>query len=385
MSTSADTDAMLELTAHQRELRDAARQIARQQIAPAAAELDRTHEFPYKLLATLGEHALLGVPYPTDYGGAGGDTLSYAMVIEALGWADQSVALSVAAHTSLGTYPIWRFGSDDQRETWLPMLCSGRRLASFGLTEPHAGSDAGNVRTSGRLDGNRWIVNGAKQFIGNSGTDISALVTITARTGDDEISNIIVPRDTVGYDVGPAYRKIGWNAVDVHPLTFTDCEVPAENLLGVRGRGMAQFLETLDGGRISIAALALGCVQRCIDESIDYAKSRTAFGRPIGSFQLIQAKIADLSAELESVRLLTYMAARLKDAGRPYGLTAAQAKLKSGRLAVRAADEAVQIHGGLGYIEDVPVARFYRDAKVLTIGEGTDEVQQMLIARYLGL
>lgn len=385
MTSDAGMDAILDLTFQQRKLRDMAVHIAHEEIVPAAPVLDQAHEFPYKLLATLGEHGLLGVPYPTSYGGAGGDTLSYALVIEALGWADQSVALSVAAHTSLGTYPIYEFGDDEQRDTWLPLLCSGQGLASFGLTEPHAGSDAANVRTTAREGEDTWIIDGSKQFIGNSGTDISALVTITARTGDDEISNIMVPRGTPGYEVGPAYRKIGWNAVDVHPLTFTNCEVPRDNLIGRRGRGMNQFLETLDGGRISIAALALGCAQRCLDEAVDYAKTRTAFGRPIGNFQLIQAKLADLSAELASVRLLTYMAARLKDAGRPYGLSAAQAKLKSGRLAVRAADEAVQVHGGVGYTEDYPVARFYRDAKVLTIGEGTDEVQQMIIARHLGL
>ena len=384
-ATLGAAGAVLDLRDQQRELQDLSREFARAEVEPVAAELDRDRRFAYELVARLGDLGLMGVPYPIQYGGAGADALSYALVIEQLGWADQSLALSVAAHTSLGTYPIYAFGDDQQKQRWLPELCSGRSLAAFGLTEPHAGSDAANTRTKARLEDGQWVIDGTKQFIGNSGTDISACVTITARTADDEISNLIVERDSPGYEVGPGYRKIGWNAADVHPLSFSSCRVPEGNLLGRRGEGFRQFLATLDGGRISIAALALGCIQRCLDEALDYAKQRRAFGRPISKFQAIQVKLADLTAELEAARLLTYKAALLRDAGRPFNLTAAQAKLKTGRLAVRAADEAVQIHGGNGYIEDYAVARFYRDAKVLTIGEGTDEVQEMIIARHLGL
>ncbi|MDP9293279.1 MAG: acyl-CoA dehydrogenase family protein, partial [Actinomycetota bacterium] len=282
---------MLDLGPQQERLHALAREFAREEVAPVAAALDAEHRFGYDLIEKLGALGLMGVPYPEAYGGAGADTLSYALVIEQLGWADQSLALSVAAHTSLGTYPILAFGNEAQREAWLPQLCSGERLGSFGLTEPHAGSDAGNVATTARLEDGDWVIDGAKQFIGNSGTDISACVTITARTGKDEVSNIIVPRGTPGYEVGPAYRTIGWNAVDVHPLGFEGCRVPEANLLGPRGDGLSQFLATLDGGRIGIAALALGCAQRCLDEAIAYAKERTAFGQAIGSVQLIQAKL----------------------------------------------------------------------------------------------
>jgi short-chain 2-methylacyl-CoA dehydrogenase len=294
------------------------------------------------------------------------------------------VGITVAAHTSLGTYPIHAFGTNEQKEKYLPDLCSGRKLWSFGLTEPEAGSDAGNVRTTATLEDGEWRIDGAKQFITNAGTDISGGVTITARTGDDEISNIIVPRDTPGYTVEQAYRKMGWNASDTRPLAFDDARVPEENLLGPRGKGLRQFLQTLDGGRIGVSAMGVGLAQGALDEALAYAKERRAFGQPISRFQTIQAKLADLSTEIEAARLLTYKAAWLKDQGRNFGLVAAQAKLKTGRLAVKAADEAVQIHGGYGYIEEYPVCRFYRDAKILTIGEGTDEVQQMVIARALG-
>jgi alkylation response protein AidB-like acyl-CoA dehydrogenase len=280
--------------------------------------------------------------------------------------------------------PIYLWGDDSQREEWLPQLCSGQRLAAFGLTEPEAGSDAGNTRTRARLDDGEWMIDGAKQFITNAGTEISACVTITARTGDDEISNIIVPNGTPGYEIGEAYRKMGWNASDTRPLSFDGCRVPESNLLGPRGQGFKQFLQILDGGRIGVAAMGLGLAQGALDEALAYAKERQAFGRPIASFQAIQGKIADVATEIEAARLLTYRAAVLKDRGEPFTLTAAQAKLKTGRLAVRAAEEAVQVHGGYGYIEEYPVCRFYRDAKILTIGEGTDEVQQMVIARALG-
>jgi|SRR5829696_5184242 len=374
----------LDLTSEQREIQRLARDFATAEVMPVAEELDREKRFPYEIVERLGGLGLMGVPYPQEYGGGGADTLSYALVVEELGRADQSVGITVAAHTSLGTWPIYAFGSEAQREQWLPELCGGRRLGAFGLTEPEAGSDAGNTRTTARLEDGEWTIDGAKQFITNAGTDVSGCVTVSARTGDDEVSNLIVPAGTPGYEVGEPYRKMGWNASDTRPLAFDSVRVPEDNLLGPRGAGFKQFLQTLDGGRISVSALALGSAQRCLDEAVAYARERRAFGQPISKFQAIQVKLADLSTELEAARLLTYKAALEKDAGRTFSLTAAQAKLKTGRLAVRAAEEAVQIHGGYGYIEEYPVCRFYRDAKILTIGEGTDEVQQMVIARALG-
>ncbi len=373
-----------DLTDEQRLLRDTVRDFARSEVAPVAEELDRTKSFPYELVAKLGELGLMGIPFPEEYGGGGADTLSYALAVEELTRIDSSVAITMAAHTSLGTMPIHLWGSREQKEEWLPELCRGRKLAAFGLTEPEAGSDAGNTRTRARLEDGEWVVDGAKQFITNAGTEISGCVTITARTGDDEISNLIVPNGTPGYEPGEPYRKMGWNASDTRPLSFDGARVPEESLLGRRGDGFKQFLQILDGGRIGVAAMGVGLAQGALDEAISYAKERRAFGRPISKFQAIQAKIADLSAEIEAARLLTYKSAILKDRGEPFTLTAAQAKLKTGRLAVRATEEAVQIHGGYGYIEEYPVCRFYRDAKILTIGEGTDEVQQMVIARQLG-
>jgi len=373
-----------ELNDEQRLLRDTVRDFARNEVAPVAAELDATKSFPYGLVAKLGALGLMGIPFPAEYGGGGADTLSYALAVEELARVDSSVAITLAAHTSLGTMPIHLWGDEAQREEWLPQLCSGTRLAAFGLTEPEAGSDAGNTRTRAVLDGDGWVIDGAKQFITNSGTEISGCVTITARTGEDEISNIIVPNGTPGFEVGEPYRKMGWNASDTRPLSFAGCRVPEANLLGRRGQGFKQFLQILDGGRIGVAAMGLGLAQGALDEAIAYAKERQAFGQAISRFQAIQGKIADVATEIEAARLLTYRAAVLKDRGEPFTLTAAQAKLKTGRLAVRAAEEAVQIHGGYGYIEEYPVCRFYRDAKILTIGEGTDEVQQMVIARALG-
>ena len=304
--------------------------------------------------------------------------------VEELTRIDSSVAITMCAHTSLGTQPVYLFGSEEQKRELLPDLCAGRKLGAFGLTEPEAGSDAGNVKTRAQLDGGEWVIDGAKQFITNAGTEISGHVAITARTGDNEISNLIVERGTPGYEQGEPYRKMGWNASDTRPLTFTECRVPEENLLGPRGAGFKQFLHILDIGRIGVAAMGVGLAQGALDEAIAYAKERRAFGQPISKFQAIQAKIADISAQIEAARLLTYRAALEKDAGESFSLTAAQAKLITGRLAVRATEEAVQIHGGYGYIEEYPVCRFYRDAKILTIGEGTDEVQQMVIARALG-
>ncbi len=357
---------------------------AAQEVAPVAEELDREKRFPYEIVARLADLGLMGIPFPEQYGGGGGDSLAYALAVEELSRVDSSVAITLCAHTSLGTQPIYLFGSEAQKEEWLPRLCSGEVLGAFGLTEPEAGSDAGNVRTRAKLDGGEWTIDGAKQFITNAGTEISGVVCITARTGDEEISNLIVPNGTPGYDQGEPYRKMGWNASDTRPLTFTDCRVPEENLLGPRGAGFKQFLHILDIGRIGVAAMGVGLAQGALDEALAYAKERRAFGQPISKFQAIQFKLADMATEIEAARLLTYKAAWLKDQGRNFTLTAAQAKLKTGRLAVRASEEAVQIHGGYGYIEEYPVCRFYRDAKILTIGEGTDEVQQMVIARALG-
>jgi short-chain 2-methylacyl-CoA dehydrogenase len=354
------------------------------EVAPVAEELDRTKSFPYEIVRKLGSLNLMGIPFPEEYGGAGADTLAYAIAVEELTRVDSSVAITLCAHTSLGTQPIYLFGTEEQKQEWMPRLTSGEVLGAFGLTEPEAGSDAGNTQTRAVRDNGDWVINGAKQFITNAGTDISGVVCITAKTGDDEISNLIVPNGTPGYEQGEPYRKMGWNASDTRPLTFTDCRVPEENLLGPQGQGFKQFLHILDIGRIGVAAMGVGLAQGALDEALSYAKERRAFGKPISKFQAIQAKLADMATEIAAARLLVYKAALEKDAGKNFSLTAAQAKLKTGRLAVRASEEAVQIHGGYGYIEEYPVCRFYRDAKILTIGEGTDEVQQMVIARALG-
>jgi alkylation response protein AidB-like acyl-CoA dehydrogenase len=370
-------------------LRETVREFAEQEVAPIAEELDRTKQFPYEIVRRLGELDLMGIPFPEEYGGGGGDSLAYALVVEELARVDSSVAITLCAHTSLGTQPIYLFGSEAQKREWLPPLCRGEQLGAFGLTEPEAGSDAGNTKTRAELEDGDWLINGAKQFITNAGTDISGLVVITAVTGGAsapgarEISNLVVANGTPGYDQGEPYRKMGWNASDTRPLSFTDCRVPEENLLGPRGGGLRQFFHVLDIGRIGVAAMGVGLAQGALDQALAYAKERRAFGSPISKFQSIQAKLANVSVDIEATRLLVHKAAYLKDAGRNFTLVAAQAKLKSGRLAVHAADEAVQIHGGYGYIEEYPVCRFYRDAKILTIGEGTDEVQEMVIARAL--
>jgi short-chain 2-methylacyl-CoA dehydrogenase len=369
-------------------LRDTVRDFAEQEIAPVAEELDREKRFPYEIVAKMGELGWMGIPFAEEVGGAGGTTLQYALAVEELTRVDSSVAITMCAHTSLGTQPVYLFGSEEQKAGLLPDLCAGTKLGAFGLTEPEAGSDAGNTRTRAALDGGEWVIDGAKQFITNAGTDISGHVAITAKTGGPthpgEISNLIVERGTPGYDQGAPYRKMGWNASDTRPLTFSECRVPEENLLGPRGAGFKQFLHILDIGRIGVAAMGVGLAQGALDQALAYARERRAFGQPISKFQAIQAKLADMATEIEAARLLTYKAAFLKDEGRNFTLTAAQAKLKTGRLAVRATEEAVQIHGGYGYIEEYPVCRYYRDAKILTIGEGTDEVQQMVIARALG-
>jgi len=370
-------------------IRRTVREFAEGEVAPAAEELDRTKSFPYEIVAALGRLGLMGIPFPEEYGGGGGDTLAYALAVEELTRVDSSVAITLCAHTSLGTQPIYLYGNEAQKREWLPQLCSGERLGAFGLTEPEAGSDAGNTRTRARLEDGEWVIDGAKQFITNAGTEISGMVCITAVTGQDdsagkEISNIIVANGTDGYEPGEPYRKMGWNASDTRPLSFSDCRVPEENLLGPRAAGFKQFLHILDIGRIGVAAMGVGLAQGALDQALEYAGQRRAFGKPISKFQAIQAKLADMSVEIAAARLLVHKAALEKDAGRNFTLTAAQAKLKTGRLAVRCAEEAVQIHGGYGYIEEYPVCRFYRDAKILTIGEGTDEVQQMVIARALG-
>jgi short-chain 2-methylacyl-CoA dehydrogenase len=373
-----------EIADHHRLLRETVREFAEHEIAPVAEELDHTKQFPYEIVKRLGELDLMGIPFPEEYGGAGGDSLAYAIVVEELARIDSSVAITLCAHTSLGTQPVYLFGTEEQKRQWLPPLCRGERLGAFGLTEPEAGSDAGNTKTRAELEDGEWVINGSKQFITNAGTDISGLVVITAVTGPDEISNIIVPNGTPGYEQGEQYRKMGWHASDTRPLSFTDCRVLETNLLGPRGGGLRQFFHVLDIGRIGVAAMGIGLAQGAFEQALAYAKERRAFGSPISKFQSIQAKLANLSTEIDATRLLVHKAAWLKDAGRNFTLVAAQAKLKSGRLAVHAADEAVQIHGGYGYIEEYPVCRFYRDAKILTIGEGTDEIQEMVIARALG-
>jgi short-chain 2-methylacyl-CoA dehydrogenase len=367
------------------QLRETVRQFAEGRLAPVAEELDREGRFPVELVSAAAELGLLGIPLPEIAGGAGFDTLAYAIAIEELARVDSSFAITVAAHTSLGTMPIELFGSDEQRRRWLPDLASGRRLAAFGLTEAGAGSDAGATRTTARLEGGEWVIDGSKMFITNAGTPISALVTITARTGDEEISTIVVENGTPGYQQSPPLKKMGWRSSDTRELTFSDCRVPQENLLGPRGAGFRQFLEILDGGRISVAALGLGMAQGAFEMALRYAQQREQFGRPIGKFQAVQFKLADMATEIEAGRNLVYKAAWLKDRGRAFAQQAAIAKLYTGELARRACNESLQIHGGYGFMDEYPISRFYRDAKVLEIGEGTNEVQRLVIARGLGL
>src|SRR5918996_54408 len=375
----------LDLTPEQELVRDTVREFTRERVAPVAEQLDREERFPYELVARLGELGLMGLPIPEEYGGAGGDTVSYALAIEELTRVDSSVAITVAAHTSLGTMPILMFGSDEQKERWLPDLASGKRLAAFGLTEPGAGSDAGNTRTTAELRDGEWVINGSKLFITNAGTDITWGVTITARTGEDEISNIVVENGTPGYGISAPMKKLGWRASDTRELAFEDVTVPEAKLLGERGAGFRQFLEILDGGRISVAAMGVGLAQGAYDLAYAYAKDREQFGRPIAEFQAVQFKLADLATEIEAGRALVYKAAWLKDQGRPFAKEAAMAKLFTGELSHRVANHALQIHGGYGYMAESAISRFYRDQKILEIGEGTNEVQRMVIAKHLGL
>ena len=366
-------------------IRDTVREFARERVAPVAAELDREHRFPYDLVAEAAELGLMGIPVPQEYGGAGADTLSYAIAVEELTRVDSSVAITVAAHTSLGTMPILLFGSEEQKQQWLPDLASGKKLAAFGLTEPDAGSDAGSSRTRAELRDGDWVIDGSKIFITNAGTDITACVTITARTGEDEISNLIVPNGAPGYEISAPMDKLGWRASDTRELSFQSCRVPEGNLLGPRGEGFKQFLEILDGGRISVAAMGLGLAQGAYDLAREYALDRQQFGKPIAAFQAIQFQLADMAVEIEAGRSLVYKAAWLKDEGREFALEAAMAKLYTGELSHRVVNHALKIHGGYGFMEESAIARFYRDQKILEIGEGTNEVQRMVIARHLGL
>jgi alkylation response protein AidB-like acyl-CoA dehydrogenase len=366
-------------------LRDTVRQFALEKVAPVAEELDREKRFPYELVTELAELGVMGMTIPEEYGGGGADTVSYAIAIEELTRIDSSVAITVAAHHSLGTLPIYYFGSEEQKRAWLPDLASGRKLAAFGLTEPNAGSDAGATRTTAKLDGGEWVVDGSKIFITNAGTDITWGVTITAQTGDGEISNVVVPNGTDGYVISAPMQKLGWRASDTRELSFQGCRVPEGNLLGPRGEGFRQFLKILDGGRISVAAMGVGLAQGCYDLAFTYAQEREQFGKPIAKFAAVQDKLVDMATEIEAARLLVYRAAWEKDQGRPFARTAAMAKLYSGELSHRAANWALQIHGGYGFMDEYAVSRFYRDQKILEIGEGTNEVQRMVIAKHLGL
>ena len=382
-----------ELSPEHEQFRRTVRDFAEKEIAPHAGQWDREHHFPVDVVQKMGQLGLFGLTAPDEYGGADGDFTSLCVAIEEIGRVDQSMGITLEAAVGLGINPILTFGSDEQKQTWLPDLVSGRTLAGFGLTEPGSGSDAGATRTKAELVEGEWVINGSKQFITNSGSDITSVVTVTARTGGGgderpEISSIIVPADTPGFTAEPAYDKLGWHASDTHPLSFEDVRVPEANLLGERGRGFAQFLAILDDGRVAIAALAVGCIQACLDMSLQYAGERQTFGVPIGRKQGLAFQIADLEVMLQSSRLLVYKAAAMKDAGAPvkdFKHAASIAKLHATESAVTASRIATQVFGGYGFMEEYPVTRFYRDAKVLEIGEGTSEVQRMLIARGLGL
>jgi alkylation response protein AidB-like acyl-CoA dehydrogenase len=373
------------LTDEQELIRKTVRDFAESRVAPVAEELDREARFPYELVAELAELGLMGLPIPEEYGGAGGDTVSYAIAIEELTRIDSSVAITVAAHTSLGTMPIYMFGDEEQKQEWLPRLASGEALAAFGLTEPNAGSDAAAARTKAELRDGEWVIDGSKIFITNAGTDITACVSITAVTGENEISNIIVPNGTPGYDISGPMHKLGWRASDTRELSFSGCRVPEGNLLGTRGRGFGQFMQILDGGRISVASMGVGLAQGAYDLALAYAKERQQFGKAIAEFQAVQFQLADMATEIDAGRQLVYKAAWLKDQGKDFALAAAQAKLYTGILSNRVVNAALQIHGGYGFMEEFAISRLYRDQKILEIGEGTNEVQRMVIAKHLGL
>lgn len=371
-------------------IRDTCREFAEQEIKPIAEELDATGKFPYELIRKMGELGLLGLPFPEEYGGAGADFLSYCIAIEEISRGDVSVGITMEGHTSLGASPFYLFGSEEQKERFLVPLARGEQLWAFGLTEPEAGSDSGGTQTRAVLRDGQWHINGSKAFITNAGTEITGGVTITAVTGTQpdgrkEITNIIVPKGTPGYIIGNAYKKMGWKASDTRPLSFEDCVVPQENILGQRGDGFKQFMQILDAGRVAIAALSVGLAQACLDEALSYAKERKQFNKPIGSFQAIQFKLADMDMEIELARLMYYKAAWLHMQGKPFAREAAMAKLFASETAKRAADQAVQIHGGYGFMDEYPVSRYWRSVKVNEIGEGTSEVQRMVIAKHLGL
>jgi butyryl-CoA dehydrogenase len=379
--------ASFELSEEQEALRSLVRDFAQAEIAPHAEAWDRDHTFPVDVVVRMGELGLFGLPFPEEYGGGGADLTTLCVAIEELARVDHSMAITLEAGVGLGANPIYSFGTEEQKQRWLPDLCAGRALGAFGLTEPEAGSDAGGTRTKATLDeaADEWVIDGEKAFITNSGTPITSIITVTARTGTGEISAIVVPAGTPGLTVQPPYRKMGWHASDTHGLTFDSCRVPAGNLLGARGRGFAQFLSILDDGRVAIAALAVGAIEACLELSTQYAKDRNAFGKPIGANQAVAFKCADLAVLAANARLLTYDAAWRRDTGRPFKQAAAMAKLYATEGAVTATREATQIFGGYGFIDETPVSRFYRDAKILEIGEGTSEIQRLVIARELGL
>jgi butyryl-CoA dehydrogenase len=376
-----------DLSDEQEAFRKVVREFAESEIAPHAAEWDRDHVFPVDTVRAMGELGLFGLPFPEEYGGGGSDFATLCIALEEIGRVDQSLGITLEAGVGLGASPIFHFGTEAQKQRWLPDLCAGRALGAFGLTEPEAGSDAGGTRTRADLDDGtgEWVINGEKAFITNSGTTITSIVTITARTGPGEISAIVVPAGTPGFEVQPPYRKMGWHASDTHGLTFVDCRVPADHLLGARGRGFAQFLHILDEGRVAIAALAVGLIQACLEHAVAYAKERRAFGRSIGAYQAVAFKCADLAVMAEAARNLVHKAAWLRDSGQPFKTAASLAKLYATEAAVTASREATQIYGGYGFIDETPVSRFYRDAKVLEIGEGTSEIQRLVISRDLGL
>ncbi len=376
----------LDLSEEHDAFRKVVRDFAEAEIAPHAEQWDRDHVFPVDVVRAMGELGLFGLPFPQEYGGSGSDFTMVCVAIEEIARVDSSMAITLEAAVGLGAGPIAAYGTEEQRQRWLPDLCAGRALAAFGLTEADAGSDAGAGRTRARRDGAEWVIDGSKAFITNSGTPITSVVVVSARTGGPrEVTAIIVPAGTPGLTVEPAYRKMGWHASDTHPLTFDACRVPVENTLGREGDGLRQFLAALDDGRIAIAALAVGVAQACLEQSVQYAGERVAFGAPIGANQGVAFRCADLAVMVESARLLTYKAAWLKDVGRPFKQAAAMAKLYATEAAVDATRHATQIFGGAGFIDETPVSRFYRDAKILEIGEGTSEIQRLVISRELGL
>lgn len=376
-----------ELTAEQEAFRHVVREFAEGEIGPHSTDWDRDHTFPVEVVRAMGELGLFGLVFPEEYGGAGADFTTLCVAIEEIGRVDQSLGITLEAAVGLGANPIYRFGTEEQRSRWLPDLVAGRALGAFALTEPEAGSDAGGTRTKATLDDAtaEWVIDGEKAFITNSGTSITSIITLTARTGPGEITALLVPAGTDGLEVLPPYRKMGWHASDTHGLVFNGCRVPADHLLGDRGAGFPQFLSILDEGRVAIAALAVGAIQACLDHGVRYANERQAFGRPIGANQAIAFKCADVAVMCENARLLTYKAAWLRDTGKPFKTEAAMAKLYATEAAVTATREATQIFGGYGFVDETPVSRLYRDAKVLEIGEGTSEVQRLVISRALGL